>query len=223
MKRRDLLRAALALPLLDLRPPRDDREVAALLWHDSPNDLKAFAGFRRGFSVVDRAAPAAPPRRTRCRARRGHRGEAPRRRREAADRARDQAALLTKRISGGLRSSTRSIGRVRRGLGVGGLEQAIAGNSNWLDRGEMLRAFRTAIPDLKRLGVVATRGNAVSAAEIAEAEGRDVLVDPAGRSSKVFLGPEDDLGAALDALLPRVDALWVPIDFALYQDEAVWP
>jgi putative tryptophan/tyrosine transport system substrate-binding protein len=226
VKRRAFLAAA-ALATAELRREvlhsRGGRApaVTALLWHDSPNDLKALEGFRRGFRVLERSAP------TLVRAERDA-GRA----RLGLQKAEAQSSPLV--LALGTRAAlvaketltrtplvfTAVTHPVLSGV-VGSWEASgenIAGNSNWLDRGEMMRSFRAAVPGMRRLGVIATRGNAVSAAEIAEA-GR-ALGENSGLELKTrFIAEGEKLEALLPSFLKGVDALWLPIDFALYQDE----
>lgn len=226
MKRRVVLRALAAAPLSAAMSPCESKLAApepirALLWHESQNDLKAFEGFARGCRVLRLPKP------TLLRVDRD--AERAQRELRAAERAGAPLVLalgtraaLTARTS--LKRTPLVFTAVTHPVLSGvvpsweGSGARVAGNSNWLDRREMMRAFLAAAPGMRRLGVIATKGNAVSAAEIEEAE----RALDGGRGPELvthLLEPGETLDEKLPALLKRVDALWLPIDFALYQDE----
>jgi putative ABC transport system substrate-binding protein len=99
----------------------------------------------------------------------------------------------------------------------GGRER-VAGNSNWLDRGRMLDVFRQAVPRLRRLAIIRSPDNAVSAAELEEA--RLALPQrPDLEIVELVVSEVGQLDAVLDRSLAGVDAIWLPIDYDLYQPE----
>lgn len=208
-------------------PQVEKGDVAVLIWHDSPNDLQALAGLERGLDVA--GMPSAKVLRA------------------ASDDALARAYLRRCESVGvacvvalGTRSTLLAKEELKRvpivysavtnpvqsGIvaGWGPSGAAICGNSNWLDRRTMLDTFRQAVPELRRLGVLSSAGNTVSAAEIEEA--RSVAAEDARGDDDVEIElhavevDEDlPLEKALARVLDGVDALWIPIDFALYQDE----
>lgn len=196
--------------------------IVAILWHDSPNDLKALQGVKTGLEALGMLE--------RLRVEELRQDEA--RAKETLERVeRDGAALV---LALGTQAATLAKKHLRTTPMVftavtnpvlsgivtdwAGSGTTIAGNSNWLDRRAMLESFRQALPDLKRLGVLTTRDCAVSEAEVAEAtDVTRTMTDI--RIVHERLAGIDDLERGLSRLLVGVDALWVPIDFALYQRE----
>ncbi len=193
--------------------------IVVFLWHDSPNDLETLAGLRRGLEVMGHAV-----------AREIHAGQDEERARRELLAARDEGLDLL--VALGTRSAGIAIevlpdrpivfsavtNPVISGIvpsWQGGRER-VAGNSNWFDRGRMLDVFRQAVPGLRRLAIVRSPGNAVSAAELEEA--RRALPERPDLEIVELVVPEaGDLGAVLDRSLAEVDAVWLPIDFDLYQ------
>ncbi len=96
----------------------------------------------------------------------------------------------------------------------------LCGNSNWIDTSEVLAVFRSAVPDLARLGVVLTRNNPVSIEEVAEAK-RTFKEHPEKRLAlfEEYLRSPDDLEEAVAKLLSRgSQAVWIPIDYDVYRN-----
>ncbi|MCB9832031.1 MAG: hypothetical protein H6807_06100 [Planctomycetes bacterium] len=219
-----LLVVAALLPLTaptERRPAPRPARVAIFLWENSPNDLEALAGLRRGLEVMAIEVVAEI---------RADQDEA-RARRELLALEDDGIDLL---VALGTRSvllarevlpRTRIVfsavtNPVLAGIAPGwaGSGGPIAGNSNWLDRRRMLEVFGQGVPGLRRLACLRTPGNAVSAAEFEEArvaaaaiEGLEIVDAPVADPA--------ELPRLLDRLLPEVDAVWLPIDIALYQKE----
>ncbi|HGY90583.1 MAG TPA: hypothetical protein ENK43_05360 [Planctomycetes bacterium] len=203
-------------------PPVREGTILAFLWHDSPNDLKALEGFRQGMEVLGLARRLEV-----AHAKRDPKAAAEILTAAAAEPVALCAAFGTesarlarahmKNVPVVFTAVTNPVlsGIARGWKGAGG---NVAGNSNWLDRRAMLKAFREAIPEMRRLAVIRTAGNAVSDAEVVEAKAavsgmKDFdIVD-------VVVGKSDDLGAKLDEAFAKADALWLPIDFQLYQEE----
>ena len=199
----------------------DDDAIVAFLWHDSPNDRKALAGVRRGLEAlgrlddlrvvnVDRDEDRARERLLAC--------------------ERDGVDLLLSFGTTATRLARRHVRRVPvvftavtnpvlanivpswKGSGSN-----VAGNSNWLDRRGMLRAFRQAVPGLRRLLVLTSAGNAVSDAEVREAS--DVAKETGLSIVRRTVKKDADPVAEVEAGLANAEALWIPIDFSLYQEE----
>ncbi len=202
--------------------PIRDGTILAFLWHDSPNDLKALEGFRQGLEVLglEQRLKVAHARRDA----------------KAAAKILDTAAAEPIALCAAFGTESARLARAhllhvpvvftavtnpvlsgiaRSWKGAGG---NVAGNSNWLERRAMLKAFREAVPKMRRLAVIRTRGNAVSDAEVVEAKA-------AVRGMKDFeivdvvVGETDDLRARIGEAFGDADALWLPIDFQLYQEE----
>ncbi len=195
--------------------------ILAFLWHDSPNDLKALEGFRQGIEVLGL----------------GGRLKVAHARRDAGAAERILIAAAAEPVTLCAAFGTESTRLARRYLkdvpivftavtnpvlsgiarswrGAGG---NVAGNSNWLERRAMLKAFAKAVPGMRRLAVIRTEGNAVSDAETVEAKA-------AVRGMKgleivdVVVTESDDLRDKLEEAFEKADALWLPIDFQLYQE-----
>jgi len=197
--------------------------VGVLYWHESPNDPAAIHGLKEGiaatgrpFHLIVRHAGSDPERAKQFL--REFKGLGVRlvvalgteATRIAADELKDTDIPLvftavTDPVSSGIVPSWRGSGSF------------IAGNSNHIDPNRVLTDFRSALPGLKTLGVLHSPDNRVSRAEI---EGLQAALKKRA-SLGVRLLPRtvqapDKLPAATDALLAECDALWIPIDYAVY-------
>ena len=196
-------------------------EIALFVWHDSPNDLEAIVGLERGLAVLGLAASVVT---------------------YDVDRDEKKAVELLRRLDGGAARLVVALGTratllarehvknvpvvftavtnpVLSGITASwrGSSSNVAGNSSWLDRGEMLDAFRLAVPELGTLAVLRTKGNAVSRAEVTEA--REALGSQPGLVlEEVVLEKVDELDDALERALAKAKAVWIPIDYQLYQE-----
>ena len=217
-----LLIACLIQAATPQSPP--ESEIAVLIWHDSPNDRKALVGLKRGLFAMGMASRIREI---------DVDGDADRAERELRAVDQQEGALVVALGTEAARLAKRHVKRrpvvftavtnpVLAGIaasweGAGG---NVAGNSNWLDRGEMLEAFRAAVPELGRLCVLTSRGNAVSEAEFIEAE--EAIRKQGGVSLvRRIVEKDDDLAAVVDEACRKADAIWVPIDFQLYQEKAL--
>ncbi|MBK8974338.1 MAG: ABC transporter substrate-binding protein [Planctomycetes bacterium] len=195
-----------------------------LFWHDSPNDVEALRGIRAALDVRGRDYHLQV-----------ERAEQDAERGAAALRAFDdggvdlvfamgtQAALVARahppRAPVVFTAVTNPVesGVVDDWNGSG---TRIAGNSNWIAPDTLLRVFRLAVPGLHRLGVLRSRASGVvSAAEVVGVQ-RMIAAEPAPRLALVeeVIDSPDELDAATARLLEqRIDALWIPIDFTVYE------
>ncbi|MCA9319077.1 MAG: hypothetical protein KDB53_00010 [Planctomycetes bacterium] len=223
------LRIFLAGVLLSIQPLANREaqppagEIAVLLWHDSPNDRSALLGLKRGLlalGLADRLRVIELQ------------GDADRAERELVRIESNRGAALVVALgTEAARLARRHLvttpvvftavtnpvlsGVVASWDGAGG---RICGNSNWLDAAELIRTFRLALPEMRTLAVLRSDGNAVSAAEVAEA--REVIRLERDLDLKDCVVREPaELDAVLAAALSSADALWIPIDFQLYQEE----
>ena len=197
-------------------------DVAVLIWHDSPNDKKALVGLKRGLAALGLAASVREMNVDRD-------ASLAKRRLEACDRGGTRCVVAL-----GTRAAQLAKEHIRRipviftavtnpvlsGIAASwdGSGTNVAGNSNWLDRREMLAAFRLAVPELGRLCVLTSRDNAVSRAEVIEA--REALASAPGMTlARKVVEDMSDLPRVLAEALREADAIWVPIDFQLYQEK----
>jgi putative ABC transport system substrate-binding protein len=221
------------LPLLTASPaPAQDsrpapRRLAAFLWHEAPNDLDALAGIRKAL------ATAGVPHELLVR-------------QADSDRARADAQLAELRAAGPelvFALGTQAVLLARGQLGAipivftavtnpvvsrvvpswDGSGGALAGNSNWIAPETVLHVFQLAVPGLARLGMLRSRNaGVVSAAELQAMRAR--LAQPGAPALEVVEAVVDDergIAGAVRALRDaRVQALWVPIDFTIYQNMA---
>jgi putative ABC transport system substrate-binding protein len=218
----------LVLPVPDApaNPPPRPR-VGVLFWHDSPNDRMAFEGVRAGFELAGR-----DPEFDIVRA--------------EGDDARAREALARFDAVGGVSliyamgtaATLRARDVVRRApvvftavtdpLGSGILEEPpdpksrLCGNSSGIPAPDALAVFRRALPGLRVLGVLADPGNPVSRAEIAAMTSAakeatpTVVLDVLHRPAASLAQPGEARDAAT-LLRDRCDALWIPIDIAVYE------
>jgi putative ABC transport system substrate-binding protein len=195
--------------------------VAAFLWHDSPNDLAALAGFRAGLRTArldwvveehqaggdaaraDALLRAIVAERPTLLLALGTR---------AAQLARAAApaqivvfAAVTNPVETGLVPAWEGSGR------------PMAGQSNWLPATELAAEFRAAVPRLRTLGAIRDPRNPVARAEVLEAV--EVLGQGEPRIGvrvEDVLRPEGLALAAQRLCAAGIDALWVPIDHLVY-------
>ena len=207
------------------RPQTAERHLGVLFWHPSPNDFAALEGIRRG--LTDAGI------RHRLEVREAKEDEATARRIlgefEAAGvelvfALGTRAALLaaeelestpivftavTSPVESGLVPSWEGSGR------------NLAGNSNWVKPRTLVRVFQLAVPGLERLGILRSRRSGlVSGAEL-QGMRRFLESDGAPRLELVEEVVEDPLGLprAVQRLLDAgVQALWIPIDFEVYEN-----
>lgn len=210
------------LSILAVPAAAQEGEIAFLVWHDSPNDTEAVIGLKRGLAVLGLAGAV---------------------KEYDVDRDEARAVTLLKRLdAGGARMvvalGTRAAQLAREHVeripvvftavtnpvlsGITASWQGsgtnVAGNSSWLDRGEMLEAFRLAVPELGTLAVLRTSENAVSRAEVTEA--REALAGHPGLAlDDVVVDDLARLDEALDRAVKAAAAIWVPIDYQLYQEK----
>ncbi|MFT7618809.1 MAG: putative ABC transport system substrate-binding protein [Planctomycetota bacterium] len=196
--------------------------IAVLLWHESPNDLAALKGLKRGLAAMKMGQNVFVL--------------------KANADEKKAKQLLKKTIADGVdlivalgtRSAKIAAAEVKTcpivftavtnpvlsGITPSwtGSGRNIAGNSNWLDRREMLTSFRQALPTMKKLCVLRSPSNSVSQAEIAEAHNA-LPTCPGLELEEIVVKDPKAVGKLLAEKLSGVDAVWVPIDFPLYQIE----
>ncbi len=195
--------------------------IGVLFWHDSPNDRRAFAGFKRGLGIagrearlLERSAERDPARavkhldafraaRVDCILALGTRAA-----RAAAERVTDIPVVftaVTDPVSSGVVGSWRGSGR------------NLAGNSNHLSPDRVVTDIKRTLPRLRTIAVLHEAGNPVSEAEIAGVEGALVRRASVGiRLVRRAIAPDGDVEATIRELAGTVQAIWVPIDFAVY-------
>lgn len=206
---------------------RPGYKVGVLFWHDSENDKEALRGIRAGFELagmpanfevvnVNEDAAAAARQLSAW-------GEndlvyamgtaAARQAKAAGIRAPVVFTAVTNPVKSGIVPDWSGAGK-----GVN-----LCGNSNWIRTEEVLRAFQGAYPDLSRLGVVLVgepNPNPVSNMEVDAAKALR-RADPrkANRLIVGYMRSADDLEKAVTDVLDRgAQALWVPIDIAVYKN-----
>ncbi len=212
-------------------PPPDASSAAAparlgvFFWHDSPNDEAAWQGIRSGLQsaglpcefVVRRAD--------------GDRNKAETSLRELGDAGcrllfamGTQAALLAQQV---LPRTPCVFVAVANPVASGvvpswdGASAAIAGASYWIEPATILRVFRQALPDLRRLGMLHSNASGiVSRAELQAMQ--ECVRDGDGGEVAVFdecAKDATDIPRAVEALLAKgCEALWIPNDFVIYQN-----
>lgn len=216
-----LLACAAACACAQAEPPGRAWTIGVLFWHDSPNDRRAFAGFKRGLAIagrratlIEKSADRDPTRaaahldafrtaRVDCILALGTRAA-----RAAAERVTDIPVVftaVTDPVSSGVVPSWRGSGR------------NVAGNSNHLSPDRVITDIRRTLPRLRTLGVLHEAGNPVSEAEIQGVEGALERRASLGiRLVRRALPPDGDVDTAIRDLAGRVQAIWVPIDFGVY-------
>ena len=210
-------------PPLPLSPPRP--RIGVLFWHDSPNDREAFEGVRDGFALA-KMEPIFEVVESR-----GDDGAA-----RAALRDFD-ARNLDLVYAMGTGAALRAKEEVKRlpvvftavtdpvGSGVlpskEGSGGRLCGNASGVAPADVLAVFRRALPGLRTLAVVHDPANPVSRGEVeAVRRAGAVLVPPVellvASPPAATLREPGGVEAAVAALLPRADALWIPIDIEVY-------
>ena len=197
--------------------------VVVFFWHDSPNDIEALEGLRRGFEVcgleIRREIHANQ--------------DESLARRELAAVAKSGVDVV---VAFGTRSTQIAADVLEETPIVfsavtnpvlseicpswAGSGRNLAGNSNWLDRRRMLDVFRQGVPNMRRIGILRSPDNAVSRAELEEARKALRADDELEIVDYQVADPSlEKLDAVLDRALAEVDAIWLPIDYELYQTE----
>ena len=194
--------------------------IVVLVWHESPNDLAALRGLKRGLAVagLGRRIEELQAREDEARARRLIAAA----KKSGCDLFVALGTRATQICMAEIKDCPLLFTAVTNPVLAGitpswsGSGTNVAGNSNWLDRRAMLTSFRRAQPGMKKLCVLRSAGNAVSEAEAKEAATAIGALKGATLVDEV-LNTGASLEAKLDDILPRIDALWLPIDFKLYQ------
>lgn len=197
--------------------------VGVLFWHDSPNDQLALEGFRSGLEWRND--------RYELDLHNVHSDENDARRRlESWEKAGvDLVLALGTRAAQLAKESLRETPVVYTAVTnpvLTGIAESwersgpnIAGNSNWIPAETLLRAFSRAVPNLDDLGVIAGNDNPVSGAEIAEVQ--SALAKNPDLDTRLHvrrIADVDELASATRALIGEVDAIWIPIDFLVYEN-----
>jgi putative ABC transport system substrate-binding protein len=203
-------------------PASQPLRLGVFFWHDSPNDEAAFEGIRAALGEVGRPHELLVERA----------GEDP----AAAARVLEafrhqqldllfamgtQAALLA---AAHLRDLPVVFTAVTHPVESGvvaswdGSRRNLAGNSNWIAPETILRVFRLALPNLRRLGMLRSREGVVSAAELASMRAHLAEQSTPLEVVDVVVAEPDELAAAVEELAAReVDAIWIPIDRLVYE------
>jgi len=212
---------ALSPGIAQVKNKPGQRTIGVLFWHASPNDRAALGGFREGlkatgqsFHIVERHADS-------------DRKKAAAHLRAFEARAVDLVVALgteaTRIAAATLKRTPLVFTAVTDPVSSDivpswkGSGSFLAGNSNHIDAGRVLTDFKRSLPGLTTLGVLNTRGNPVSAAEIRGME--QTLRSRASLGIRLEIRtvkPKEDIAAAAGDLLKTVDALWIPIDFGVY-------
>ncbi len=203
---------------------REPFRIGVLFWHESPNDERAFLGVQSGFALaglktkIERFDAAEDAEKARSALR------------DWRDRSFDLVYAMgtsaTIRARETLTKLPVVFTAVTNPVGSGvvpswdGSESNLCGNSNWISTPKVLKVFRSAVPDLARLGVILNRDNPVSIEEVAEAK-RYFQKNPEKRLAlyeEYLRGPEG-LEAAVRKVLERgAQAVWIPIDYDVYRN-----
>ncbi len=201
---------------------RERWKIAVLLWHESPNDLAALRGLKRGLAAMNMAQDLVVLN--------AHADEPKAKdllRRSIGEGAQLIVALGTRsaKIAAATTTTTPIVFTAVTNPVLSGITPSwsgsgtnVAGNSNWLDRREMISSFKLALPTLKKLGVLRSPDNSVSRAEIAEARAA-LGSSPELELIEIEVKEPAKVGEVLEKNLERLDAVWVPIDFPLYQEK----
>jgi putative ABC transport system substrate-binding protein len=192
-----------------------------LFWHDSPNDAAALAGIREALEEAGKPhafdiGQADSSREKAVRLLEGFRQEpvdlvfamGTEAALLAAEHVRDIPVVytaVTNPVVSGVVPSWEGSGT------------NLAGNSNWIASETVLRVFRLAVPDLRKLGILRSE-NVVSAAELRamrEHLGAHPEIDLVQRAVKGV----EEIGPAVEALAASgVQAIWIPIDILVYEN-----
>lgn len=208
-------------------PPSDPapRRLGVLFWHDSPNDEAALDGIRQALEaakkpheLIVRRADSDPEKVKRFLA-------------EFRDLPVDlifamgtRAALLAAEATPAIPIVFTAVTNPVESKVVPswkGSGRNVAGNSNWISSETLLRVFRLAVPDLEKLGLLrSTQEGEVSAAELS------AMQEYLGRKDapkieifeEVVARPEEIGAAARKLAASGVEAIWIPIDFLIYNN-----
>jgi len=207
-----------------LRAQTQTGSIAILVWHESPNDRKALVGLKRGLFAMGMASRIKEI---------NVQGDATMAESELSAIDGSDLAMVVALGTEAARLAKRFVktkpvvftavtnpvlaGIAASWQGAGG---NLAGNSNWLDRGEMLQAFQTAVPKLGKLCVLTSKGNAVSEAEFIEA-GEAIRSHGGIKLSRKIVDDPRKLSDLVAEACREADALWIPIDFQLYQEASL--
>lgn len=234
MIRLPLLPAIVATLLLvasaDLRSqdlPRAPWKIGALLWHRPENDLQALAGLEEALRIAGRPhvvlvedADSDPDRALAALGRFAEQGV------DAIVALGTQAALLCKEhVRDRPVVFTAVTNPVESGVcpDWSGSGTTLAGNSNWVPSDTVLGVFRRAVPRLERLGILRSEDTGVVSLAELKAMERHLAAIPDGEP-RVALVEERaagtaDLGPAVKRLAAAgCEAIWVPIDFLVYEN-----
>lgn len=196
--------------------------IAVLLWHESPNDLAALGGIKRGLAAMDMGQNVVVLKAN------ADEEKAKELLKSAIKKGADLLVALGTRAAKIAAAEVKNCpivftavtNPVLSGITPSweGSGRNIAGTSNWLDRREMLTSFCQALPKMKKLCVLRSPENSVSQAEILEAH--NALPNfPGLELTEIVVKDPKKVGQLLEDRLDNVDAVWVPIDFPLYQSE----
>lgn len=203
------------------------KRLGVFFWHDSPNDLAAFAGIQKGLQqaglahtfVEQRAESDAQKAKAAFAALRAARCD-------LVFAMGTQAALLAKDelrdvpVVFAAVSDPVASGVVR---GWDGSGTNLCGGSNWIAPANVLDVFRLAVPGIRRLGMLRSAGSGVvSGAEFATMQAHLATL-PKGQLELHEAVARDPAGVgdAVASLLQKdVDAIWIPIDITIYQNVA---
>lgn len=207
--------------------PAAVRRLAAFFWHDSPNDLAAFAGIRAALKeaglphelTVHQSSSDAGRAKVLL-------GEIRAAGCDLVFAMGTQATLLARAHAGDLPIVYTAVTNPVASGVVSGWEGSganLAGNSNWIPPETVLRVFRLAVPNLARLGMLRSRNaGVVSAAELSAMRehlaGKDV---PNVEVVEALVDDASGIAAGVRKLTEAgVQAIWVPIDITIYQNMA---
>ncbi|MCB9917152.1 MAG: hypothetical protein H6832_01955 [Planctomycetes bacterium] len=212
--------------------PQRVARVGVFFWHRSANDLAAFEGIQRAFSIRGLPVEFIVH----------HADGDERRAREQLDACRD--AKLDLLFTMGTRATFLAQGWVGRmpivftavtnpveagfaksfGTRVERSSTLVrmTGTSNWIPPETVLHVFRLAVPKMRRLAILRSSDSGfVSAAELKDLS---TAIERSGEPLEVVevvLDMRFGMQAALDRVLAAdVDALWIPIDFPIYEQSA---
>lgn len=204
------------------------RRFGVLFWHASPNDEAAYRGIQRALAqvglrhelLVRRAEENAE---AGAEMLRGFEAEGV----DLVFAMGTQAALLARdHVAQTPVVFTAVTNPVESGIvpAWAGSGSNVTGNSNWIDPDTVLQVFRMTVPGLTRLGMLRSRTSGiVSAAELRDL--RRHLQQPSAPRLTVFEEVVDEAREIPDAvarlLQQDVQAVWIPIDFLIYQHTSV--
>lgn len=205
----------------------DGRRIGVLVWHRSPNDLRALEGIRAALDLAGRPhellVEEADSQEERAVAILGgfrERGV------ELVVAMGTEAALLCKEHERTLPVVFTAVTNpVESGIVPSweGSGTNVAGNSNWVPPETVIALFRRAVPGLRRLGVLrSSETGVVSAAELRAMRRHLTQLRPGETPieiDEVVVDSVDGLEAAVDRLAgDECQAIWIPIDFLVYEN-----